>query len=138
MIIYKNRLNKELKKGEYFIKLNDYEYIIKYKSNEFKIKIDNSYPFKPPLCYLKNGNMINNYNPQHFPKKLWKMYNESNKCMCCNNISCLEIWSPSQSFYEIIDEYINFVEKLKNIYKKHIFKNISLPNDLIYYILLYL
>jgi len=137
MIKFKNRFYKELIKSDFFVKLNEYDYLIKYKSKQYTIKIDNSYPFKPPICYLKNGIRIN-YHPKQFPKRLWDIYNELNECMCCNNISCPERWSPARSFYEIIDEYKNFVEKLKIIYKKQIFKNVSLPYDIIYSIFQYL
>lgn len=94
------------------------------------LKVPNDYPFKPykVLEIQINNNKINNYlkyigDLSLKIKKLDKdilynyfvIYNKVkpkilySDCMCCNSISCSIYWSPSKTFVDIINEYLEIL-----------------------------
>ena len=115
-------------------KLNNNEISLNYNSRIYKINPGTKYPFHPPTIYLSNGTKLI-YSPNNFPKRLWYDYNnKTNKCMCCYSLLCPDRWSAAMRIIHIIREYEEFVESLKTIQKKRIFKKINLPDDIIFYI----
>ena len=39
---------------------------------------------------------------------------ESNECLCCRSILCANNWSPTKYISDIINEYNNIHEQIKN------------------------
>ena len=60
---------------------------------------------------------------------------KKNNCMCCYSLLCPDRWSPAMRIIQIIQEYESFINSLKTIQKKRMFKKINLPDDMIGYIL---
>ena len=117
-------------------KIKDNLIILNYNSRTYKIDTGTRYPFYPPTIYLQGDKKLS-YNPINFPKRLWYDYNNNLKknCMCCNSLLCPDRWSPGMRIIHIIQEYEKFIDTLKTIQKKRIFKKMILPDDMIGYIL---
>ena len=112
-------------------KLMNNHIILNYNSKTYKIDTGTKYPFHPPTIYLTNGKQLI-YTPNHFPSRLWYEYNNiTNECKCCYSLLCPERWSPGIRIIHIIDEYESFINCLKTIQKKKMFKNVNLPDDMI-------
>lgn len=107
--IHHKRLRKELKK----FKIND-DYWLDYESNNIKLYIKQlkfiitcNYPFKPPLVYINEEDYI--YKLRHANKIL-----KTRHCLCCNSILCQNKWSPIFNICDIINEYNDIYEQIKN------------------------
>jgi hypothetical protein len=131
----KKRILKEVQDFQDYHILSEENIIwITYKKKQFKVNLSNNYPFRPPNCFLKDGTKMN-YSPQTFPKRIYNIYKKQELvCMCCNNIMCPDRWSPMRRLIHIFDEYNQFIDNLKILYKKEIIKQLKLPDDMIFYI----
>lgn len=104
----------------------------------------NNYPFNPPIVYIINKNQEKNllsYCPSKFPRHIWnRIFEEKQKCICCNNKMCKSNWSPAMSAMDIIFEYENFCNTVRNYINKRLLTEISykLPDDIVNYIKEYL
>ena len=104
-----------------------------FNSSIIKLQVPTSYPFYP-LKVLKmniDNNIITNYSYylsniskilrkyQHYEflynyviiytkikPKLLNSALDKDLCMCCASVSCLNNWTPSKTFYSVIEEYI--------------------------------
>ena len=152
--ILQNKLNSDyniyLYNDDYNFKTTNYILNI-YKNNNIhdsilELYVPNDYPFKP---YRVKQAVINEKIIQNYLKYLSnlsvgiKKYNKnilyyyvliynkikpqilSAECMCCESITCSTKWSPSRTFIDFIDEYIeilgiNIVLKynIENIWNK--------------------
>ena len=127
------RIYKELQDYDYSVENN--VFTLNYMKKQYTIDVGSSYPFRPPELIMSNRNIIS-YHPNLYPVRLWDAYREeTGKCMCCDNILCPDNWSPARIIFHVIHEYETFIERLKTIQKKRIFKDVQLPDDMIYYIL---
>lgn len=116
-------------------KLKDNLIILNYNSKTYKIDTGTRYPFHPPTIYLEGDKKLI-YSPNYFPRRLWNEYNNlKNNCKCCNSLLCPDRWSPGMRIIHIIQEYEKFIDTLKTIQKKRMFKKVKLPDDMIGYIL---
>jgi len=121
------------------IKCYDYSvensiFTLHYHGKKYTLDVGCYYPFRPPSLIMSNDRIIS-YNPNLYPIRLWNAYREeTGKCMCCHNILCPDNWSPARKIVHVIHEYEDFIERLKTIQKIRIFKNVQLPDDMIYYI----
>ena len=121
-----------------------------------ELEISKNYPFHPYKVRLVNidNNIIRNYS--HFLVKLTRklespdinhillyryvlLYNKKkpklisqetnlDMCLCCNTVSCTTIWTPSKTFYDMVDEYleINAISKFINLDLNHHWNNCRL------------
>ena len=116
---------------DYYFKNKNYILSL-YKNNNIndtllQLYIPNDYPFKP---YKVKDATINNIFVQNYLKYLSNLsidlkkinknilynyvliYNKIkpyillSECMCCQSISCSTKWSPSRTFIDFVDEYI--------------------------------
>ena len=130
------RIYNELKNYEHSIEGN--MFILKYNQKRYTIDVGNYYPFRPPELILSNQHIIS-YSPKLYPNRLWTEYQkETGECMCCHNLLCPDNWSPANNIVHVIDEYEAFIDRLKTIQKKRIFQSVNLPDDMIYYICMFL
>tara|TARA_B100000886_G_scaffold328423_1_gene276791 strand:+ start:48 stop:476 length:429 start_codon:yes stop_codon:yes gene_type:complete len=123
--------------------LQDYEYSIQYDENQI-IKISfyfennlyqfhlNGYPFRPPIKFFKNYNLID-YTPNTIPKKLYELYREKyDLCPCCKSILCPNNWTPGHKFIKIIEEFNKFKNDTLDLQRIRFFKKTKLfPNEII-------
>lgn len=130
------RMINELKKHKYTFEKNNFT--INYNNRIYTVQISNYYPFRPPEFITCNGKPIS-YSPQMYPARLWEDYRKlTDECKCCTNSLCPNNWSPARTIISVIIEYENFIENLKTIQKKRIFKSVKLPDDMIFSILEFL
>lgn len=126
------RIYNELKCYDYSVKNSIFT--LHYHGKKYTLDVGCYYPFRPPSLIMSNDKIIS-YNPNLYPSRLWNAYREeTGKCMCCHNIMCPDNWSPARKIFHVIHEYEDFIERLKTIQKIRIFKNVQLPDDMIYYI----
>ena len=127
------RIYKEIKDYNYEVEKD--VFTLYYNEKKYTLDVGCYYPFRPPNLIMSNDKIIS-YNPNLYPIRLWDAYQEkTGKCMCCSNMLCADNWSPARRIIHAINEYENFIENLKTIQKIRIFKNVQLPDDMIYYIL---
>ena len=149
--ILQNKFNSDyniyLYNDDYNFKTTNYILNI-YKNNNIhdsilELYVPNDYPFKPYSVkqIVINGNIIQNYlkylsnlsiSIQKYNKDILYyyvlIYNKIkpkilfSQCMCCESISCSSKWSPSRTFIDFIDEYIEILGI--NIVLKYNFENI--------------
>ena len=125
-----NRLSHELNNSG-FEWVNPSERVIQfqYKKRKIVVNLPLNYPFVPPKIYVDDKLIA--YNPYNFPKRLWDNYCNYKPCPCCVNLLCSNTWSPAISMYSVIEEYLEFINKLKLYYKFKLFKQINrLPHDI--------
>lgn len=85
-----------------------------FKGLNIDLYFNKSYPFKPPTKILINNRILSYIN---IPYRLWNYYTNilNYGCPCCSSIICSEKWLPGNKIEEIINEYIDFKNKLINI-----------------------
>lgn len=141
--------------------------VVNKKTNklEMKFRISKDYPFKPPMVIIYDNDkeilydrwaskiINNNSNIDYiytwyftiikFPQlKTFSIYPEKNICLCCNNIICNSLWSPSVTLGYIMFEYINmrnlyiYTNNLNQKIINTIFHNDmwDLPTEIVYHI----
>ncbi len=74
--------------------------------NQFKFILED-YPFKPPRVYINDESIRDKL--CHATKIL-----EVRECLCCNSILCPNNWSPTKHICDIMTEYNNIYEQIKN------------------------
>ncbi len=85
------------------------------KENEIKIKIHNSFPFKPPKIevnlepYLTMLIINSNEKKQILKDMLGK------DCLCCNSLICETNWFAQNKIKDIVDEVYNNIEIIHDI-----------------------
>lgn len=130
--LFSKRLSKELQNYNYTVQ--DDVFTFSHNTKLYTLDVGTSYPFRAPELILSNNHIIS-YNPQLYPPRLWAEYKTlTNKCMCCHNMLCAENWTPARHILQVIREYEDFIESLKTILKKRIFRFVDLPDDMIQYI----
>jgi len=125
------RLARELKDYPYV--LDDDEKTIRFQYSKYAVIIrefNQDYPFKPPQVTIDEK--LLSYTPSFFPPRLLEEYCKTHKCPCCVSITCPDNWSPSFKITDILKEYLDFVEKLKTFQKLKMFKDVQLPDDMIF------
>ena len=82
----------------------------------YKFEISNDYPFRPPTNFTINYKPYKNYLFINSPKTKneLKIY-EGIDCLCCNNINCASMWSPSLTMLNHIEEYKKCKKIRRNI-----------------------
>jgi len=114
-MIAKRRLLRELKNfddNDYKVEYQTSHIILYIKQFKFILK---DYPFKPPKVYINEENIRN---------KLCKATKilQPRDCLCCNSILCSNNWNPTKNIYDIITEYNNIYEQIKNRFYLKILK----------------
>jgi ubiquitin-protein ligase len=108
-----------------------------YKNKKIDIYIPNEYPFKCPYIYV-NDKLLT-YGSYKYPKRILNKYIELYNCPCCKNLLRKDTWSPVIHIKMILDEYLNFIDKLITIHKIYLLTKSSLfCYDIIYEITSYL
>lgn len=146
----KNRIINEFKINNNVIKLINIEdnYInFSYKNNHIKVEINNNYPNQPPVNMTINQSSITKCITNSILDKKYKITNNIFRkykisCFFCNSLFCNVIWNSNYTIINVIQEYLNNNNKLKNIYnfslcKKHFIRRNPpiIPEDVCYYIL---
>lgn len=149
--ILQNKFNSDyniyLYNDDYSFKTRNYILNI-YKNNNIhdsilELYVPNDYPFKPYrvkqavigeniiknyLKYLSNLSIIIKKHNKDILYYYVSIYNKIKpeilflECMCCESITCSTKWSPSRTFIDFIDEYIEILGI--NIILKYNFENI--------------
>lgn len=149
--ILQNKFNSDyniyLYNDDYNFKTKNYILNI-YKNNNIhdsilELYVPNDYPFKPYrvkqavigeniiknyLNYLSNLSIIIKKHNKDILYYYVSIYNKIkpeilfSECMCCESITCPTKWSPSRTFIDFIDEYIEILGI--NIILKYNFENI--------------
>jgi hypothetical protein len=104
------------------------------RNYEFFLK---NYPFSPPIVYISDKNNTRellSYCPSKFPRHIWyKIFEDRKECICCNNKMCKAYWSPAMNAMDIISEYDNFCNLVRDHINKRLLMEISpkLPDDIV-------
>jgi ubiquitin-protein ligase len=130
----KNELNDFAKAGAFIrVECNNYErnntiisiiIMLENDENLYKFDISRNYPFRPPIVQInyrdyKQYLMIDSLKTKNELKK----YNRMN-CLCCNSISCGDIWTPTIGLKCFINEYKIFQKLRRNIVNRVLAKKI--------------
>ena len=140
MLSIERRLSHELKNYVFSTEYNDNTIDIGFlhESNYYIFTLDYSYPFRPPLKILRNYISIS-YTPSHVPIELLVMYkNKFDKCPCCETILCPALWTPGFQLIKVIEEYEKFRKDIIKIHKCRFVDKINIPDDIKYYIKMFL
>ena len=94
--------------------MSEYHCSYVFKGLNIDLHFNEFYPFKPPTKILINNNILSYIN---IPYRLWNYYTNilNYKCPCCSSIICSGNWVPGNKIEEIINEYIDFKNKIINI-----------------------
>lgn len=87
---------------------NEFEFIITFNNNKYKIILPNNYPFVIPTQIYLNG--VNYKNKIYINEKrvlacLKKHFGL--ECLCCSSVLCGANWMPTMSMIHIVNEINN-------------------------------
>ena len=125
------RLMRELQ--DYDSVIDDVNETVNFQYGKYDIHVSEfskGYPFQPP-CVSINGKTLA-YTPSFFPPRLISEYSKKHKCPCCVSITCPDNWSPAFRITDILKEFLEFVETLKTFQKLQTFRDVNLPDDMIF------
>ena len=64
--------------------------------------------------------------------------NKFDKCPCCETILCPALWTPGFQLIKVIEEYEKFRKDIIKIHKCRFVDKINIPDDIKYYIKMFL